>query len=226
MKEGFAAKAGYAQSAKRCYHNRSYFSLSPSPTTTTAAMPAPTRKNSKVFRARTTNALYDACQRRAKALGTTQGQVINMLVERWLDETKEQAQQPQTVLDKGPVVRYSIRLPEMMLTAMNWRAQNDGFPLRVWIWAVLRTALGYPIPTDDEMDHIERMRRELNAMGRNINQIARAINAARKAGEEPDFESVKLKELNDIHSFIANIEVGISKLIIARSRDWSQDGNH
>lgn len=57
-------------------------------------------------------------------------------------------------------------------------------------------------------------------MGRNMNQIARAINAERKMGDDPDFERLKLEELKEIRSMIEAIELGIFELIDARARDW------
>ena len=83
---------------------------------------------------------------------------------------------PLDIKDAGN--KFTLRMAGSEIRAIEERADNEGFTYRTsWAVSVLRQALSSaPIFTKDEIKAIRESNRELAAIGRNLNQVAHAIN--------------------------------------------------
>lgn len=116
--------------------------------------------------------------------------------------------------------QIKIRLNDAGLAALDAKASKEGYCNRTgWTTAVVLAALHRePVLTDDEVATLRESNRELAAIGRNLNQVARALNI--------DFrESDKLKQ-EDIEKLAERIEQHKGQVAALLSRNmnrWDAD---
>ena len=79
--------------------------------------------------------------------------------------------------------------------------------------------------TDDELTALVAANRELAAIGRNINQIARALNEARLIGAAVDANHVKLEQLAELREAITRNRAAIRALVRASQNSWADDAD-
>jgi hypothetical protein len=88
-----------------------------------------------------------------------------------------------------------------------------------WISALVQSNLTrHPVLTETELLAIEASTRELAAIGRNINQLARALN-------ETYFqtERIRLDRLNELSRNITQTREAIGALVRASRNSWRTD---
>lgn len=111
----------------------------------------------------------------ADAHGVSAAAVLKAIIDR-LPATSEDAGQPRR---PGPTrSQVKIRLTEPELEALDAQVGTSGFDSRTsWLTRVAIEALERgPATTQTELTELRRSRSELAAIGRNLNQIARALN--------------------------------------------------
>lgn len=81
--------------------------------------------------------------------------------------------------DSGPRLRVEVRLSEAEFDAVEKLSQQAGMSVNRWIVAAIRAQItGEPQFGDRELTVLADSNHQLAALGRNLNQIARALNIA------------------------------------------------
>lgn len=117
--------------------------------------------------------------------------------------------------------KLTIRLSPSQEKQLSRRAQAEGYPNRTsWVTAMVLAELhNEPVLTDAEVGALRESNRELAAIGRNLNQVAKALNVEFR-------ESDKLK-LAGIEAMAARIEQHREQVagLLSRSMNrWRDDG--
>ncbi|PMR77774.1 plasmid mobilization relaxosome protein MobC [Billgrantia endophytica] len=117
--------------------------------------------------------------------------------------------------------KLTIRLSPTQDRWLAQRAHKEGYPSRTsWLTALVLAELHRePVLTDDEISALRESNRELAAIGRNLNQVARAINIEFR-------ESEKLKQ-DAIEKLIERIEQHkdlVASLLSRNMNRWRDDG--
>lgn len=115
--------------------------------------------------------------------------------------------------------RMTIRMPRFLMEAAKKRAKAKGMASSRWVVAMVQSnLLGQPVMNDAEVMELEATNRELAAIGRNLNQIAKAINAG-----SYDAERVQLDELAELRQVITENRDSIRALVRATQNAWQSD---
>jgi hypothetical protein len=161
-------------------------------------------------------------EERAKRKGVKPSVLLRVLIEGELATPKAQ----KTIADPVPAVlanpddatsqRIEVRLPRFLIRPLKARAKTQGMTGARWVAALAQSRLMRdPVVTDAELYSLETSNRELAAIGRNLNQVAKALN---KSFNETD--RLKLKTLELIMTLINENSKKIDRLIIAREKAW------
>ena len=74
--------------------------------------------------------------------------------------------------------RITVRLSDDELSQLDEAAAERGVKRTDWIAAVIRSRLPLTVPPRDDLEKLIDIRRELRAIGRNVNQAVHALHAA------------------------------------------------
>jgi hypothetical protein len=112
--------------------------------------------------------------------------------------------------------RLTVRLPAFLLDAVKARGAACGMAASRWIAALVQSNLRrHPVLTDDELAAVQAANRELAAVGRNLNQIARALNEAVQGSER-----VRLDTLAELAAVVERDRQAIRALVRASRQAW------
>lgn len=115
--------------------------------------------------------------------------------------------------------RKTVWMPAFLMRAATERATAKGMSFSRWISSlVLSNLTRYPVLTETELLAIEASTRELAAIGRNINQLARSLNEAYF-----ETERIRLDRLTELSRSIAKTRAAISALVRASRNSWRTD---
>ncbi|MES1950119.1 putative mobilization protein [Salinisphaera sp. S4-8] len=134
----------------------------------------------------------------ADAHGVSAAAVLKAIIDR-LPATPDDGSEPRR---PGPThSQVKIRLTKPELDALDTQVQASGFESRTsWLTRIAIQALGRaPAITRAEVTELRRSRSELAAIGRNLNQIARALNIDSTNERPSDALITKTLELVDAH---------------------------
>jgi len=161
---------------------------------------------------------------RFTALARAQGLTESALLKRFVDAalvptTPSKPQSPDAVEPVSAIGRLSIRLRSDDLLLLRERAKARAMPTSTYVSLLIRSHLRSvtPLPTA-ELDVLKRSVAEISAIGRNLNQIARAVNQ----GERSDGASKA--DLYALLRALTGLRVHIKTLINANLASW-QSGN-
>lgn len=150
--------------------------------------------------------------------GLTEAQLLSLIVSQVLSRNPAT---PVAAPNTGGAERRDVRVPLRLAEykAIQALAETRGWPATVYVAQLVRTHLSQsPRFSDDELLALRRATAELSAIGRNINQIARALNSdpsnAPIAGELP---SVMLMQV------IAEQRTALKSVIKANLAAWGVD---
>lgn len=117
--------------------------------------------------------------------------------------------------------RLMVRLPAGVARALHIRAQMKGMASSRYLGAIAQAHLAHvPVMTGEELAALKASSRELAAIGRNINQIARALNDAHH-----ETHRVRLELLADLADTIEAEREAIRQLMHASLASWSSEGS-
>jgi hypothetical protein len=119
----------------------------------------------------------------ARGQGVSESALLKRVIEALIGG-KEVRNAPLAPLEQVPASgRLSVRLAADDLLLLRERARSRGIPSATYISLLVRSHLRNlsPIP-DNELKALQQAIGQVSAIGRNLNQIARAVNA----GERPD----------------------------------------
>jgi len=128
-----------------------------------------------------------------------------------------------TLIEPAPELagleRTTIWMPAFLMNAVRERAAAKGTTFSRWISALVQSNLmRYPVLMEAELQAVEASTRELAAIGRNINQIARVLN-------ESFFqtERVRIDKLAELSAQISKTREAIATLVRASRNVWRAD---
>jgi hypothetical protein len=121
--------------------------------------------------------------------------------------------------EQAGLARKTVWMPAFLMTAAGKRADHKGMSFSRWISALVQSNLmGPPVLTEPELLAIEAAYRELAAVGRNINQIARTLDEAYFQTER-----IRLDKLAELSAKITKTRRAISVLVRASRGSWRAD---
>jgi hypothetical protein len=115
--------------------------------------------------------------------------------------------------------RFTVRLPKFLADRVKDRAGFFKMRPASWIGALVQSHLmNQPVLAHDAVLAVEQSNRELAAIGRNINQIARALNEAHF-----ETERVRLDRLAELSESIESLRSRIRELVRDSRQVWSAE---
>ncbi len=157
----------------------------------------------------------------AKAQGLSESALLRRLVEAALPADGRVDVHTIEPVDSVPASgRLSVRLRTDDLLLLRERANAKGLPTSTYISYLIRAHLRaqIPLPTA-ELEALKRSVAELGAIGRNVNQIARAVNQQQwPSGPEPAL-------LKHMISVLTGMRDHIKALINANLASWDSGKN-
>ena len=153
----------------------------------------------------------------AKARGLTESALLRLAVEREVGHAESRAIPAMPAPERGATSRITVRLMPKVLAAARERAASMGMAPSRWIASLVQSNLGRePVFTGPELTAVDAAVRELAAIGRNINQIARALNEAHFQTDR-----VRLDRLAELNEVIEKTRDEIRALARASRGVWS-----
>ena len=168
------------------------------------------------LKARVDQATHERFLALAHARGLTESELLRLAIHREIDSTAPIRVPAVPLPDQTTPSRVTVRTSAFILSAAQSRAQSQGMALSRWIASLMQSNLStHPVLTDTEVHAVQTTTRELAALGRNINQIARALN------EAPfQTERVRLDSLAELSDKIEHVRQAIRSLVRASRNAW------
>ena len=154
----------------------------------------------------------------AKTRGLSESELLRSVV---LVVTGQEAiNQPiEPEAENSELERMTVRLPGFLMEAAKQRGKSKGMAASRWVAALVQANLtGKPVMTDKELAMLQASNRELAAIGRNINQIAKALNEAFH-----ETERVRLDTLTALSQSITENRAAIRSLVRASQQAWEAE---
>ena len=153
----------------------------------------------------------------AKAQGLSESECLRGLVLAVTEQDKSTDQQPiQPDPDNSEPDRITVRMPHFLMVSTKVRAKSKGMAPSRFITALLQSNLmAHPVMTDGEIGRLNASTRELASIGRNINQIAKALNDTLN-----ETDRVKLIKLAELQEAILKNRATIRELVKASQNSW------
>jgi hypothetical protein len=183
---------------------------------------------SPVVRARLNPELHKRFKALRKAEGLTESELLQRAVANELDRpgglanscapgaATHAARVPKAIGEGVEKTRLTVRLPAYVRHAAAERARTQGFRVSAWISSLVQSHVAStPVLTETELLAVELTNRELGAIGRNINQIARALN-----GAHFQTERVRLDRLAELSEKVDATREAIRSLVRASRNAW------
>ena len=185
--------------------------------------------------------LFAAARAAAKARGLDLAKLVREAVRRYLQEPIDAAARPLPLRRGSRLVepdparstdkRFSVRLPEYVAEAARERATAAGIKaVSRWITALTQSNVSTsPVLTETEIAALLDNARALNAIGRNINQIAHSLNEARMQTELVTRDRIAIlsptviTQLEQFMDQITATRANISELIRASRNAWAAE---
>lgn len=114
-------------------------------------------------------------------------------------------------------VRKEIKLTPEEVAGITLAAERDGFQFSRWVVALIRAHLGSGAQLGQkELEALARSNMQILALGRNVNQIARALNANPELVDQSE-----LKDLEAIKVAITSHSELVARVLEANVKRWS-----
>lgn len=175
-----------------------------------------------VLRARVDDETKRRFTRLSERRKITESELLRRLVVEALDQKKgEGSADLDEALEQGDVElkQLTIRLAAFLMTAAKGRAKAKGMAPSRWIAALVQSNLTKtPVLTDKELVALRAVNRELAAIGRNVNQIAKHLNSAFYENERANLDA-----LTQVPRVIESAKRAIRDLVKASKQGWAGD---
>lgn len=155
----------------------------------------------------------------AKARGLSESELLRavILAATGQDGGTDQPTEPDA--EKTDLDRMTVRMPRFLMESTKRRAKSKGMAPSRFVTALVQSNLtGQPVMADDELAVLLASNRELAAIGRNINQIARSLNEAFH-----ETERVRLDKLAELHRALVENRTAIRSLVRASQNAWEAE---
>ena len=162
----------------------------------------------------------------AKAKGLTESQFLRQAVEAAMADPAAGAA---AVIELDPEnaagAQVTVRMAQFLLVGVKRRAKAHGMSVSRWIASLIQSNLTrHPVVTVPQILALREHGRELAAIGRNLNQIARSMNFANSIN--PGSFTKEWMPMNRLGEVIGSIDKGMSiiSVIVRTSQEvWSVD---
>ncbi len=152
----------------------------------------------------------------ASAQGLSESELLRQVVLNSLGENGSTVAPVDPDPKKSDTKRMTIRLARFLTEPVKLRAKSKSMAPSRWISALVQSnILKQPVMDDAELQVLRASNRELAAIGRNLNQIAKSLNEAFHKTERVRLD--RLAELN--HAIEAN-RLAIQSLVRASQNTW------
>ncbi|MEY3201972.1 MAG: hypothetical protein RIR70_1522 [Pseudomonadota bacterium] len=152
----------------------------------------------------------------ATARGLTESELLRAVVLAVTGEDQPPAPATPATAEASEAGRLTVRLPRFLLDATKSRAQSQGMAPSRWVAALVQSNLASkPVLTAGELMELRASNRELAALGRNLNQIARALNESFHQTDR-----IKLETLDGLAQAIEHQRQTIRALVRASQQAW------
>lgn len=123
--------------------------------------------------------------------------------------------------------RFELRLPAFLKNEVKRRAMMENMSSSEWVAAFIQSQMMKdPVFTEPEIEAVSFANRQLAAIGRNLNQIARSMNRAELIGIGFNKEEIlTLEGIQLLKSQITRLRTKILSLIVARNRAWGVEND-
>ena len=155
----------------------------------------------------------------AKKSGTTQSAALRQLMTEYVEVCGWGAPGNYVEESKKANQQLNLRISSKMKKDISERALTDGFSAAAWVRNLIQTALTRePVSTERECIELAAAWRHLSAVGRNLNQVARAFNYSEKAGTKFSVEEkIRLELLQEINQAVEEVK---QKTLVLRNRRY------
>ena len=121
--------------------------------------------------------------------------------------------------EKIETERITVRMPGFLLQAAKEKGREKGMATSRWIAALVQSNIAKnPVMADQELITLKATIRELTAIGRNINQMARALNESRN-----NVDKVNLDTLYFLGDSLKRNLSAVRELVRASQQVWEAE---
>ena len=119
----------------------------------------------------------------------------------------------------GEYKKVTLRVPAYVLEGARTRALLKGMKVSKWMVSLVQSNVSSdPVLTDPELLELEECARQLAAIGRNINQIARALHMA-----PHETDRIKVDQLKYLSDSIGRTKTAMLGLVRASRNAWASE---
>lgn len=155
----------------------------------------------------------------AKARGLSQSELLRAVILAVTGEVGDAQWPTAPDAERADMTRLTVRMPRFLMEGASARAKARGMARSRWVTSLIQSHLTrQPVMTDEELAGLLSSNRELAALGRNLNQIARRLNEAFH-----ETERVRLDALAELRQAIAENRAAIRALVRASQNAWEAD---
>lgn len=152
---------------------------------------------------------------KAKSLRLKESEFLRNMVLAVLDEEAD-SQLLTPEINNAEPVKVTLSLPRFLVSAAKQMAKGKGMVLSRWVSSLVQSNLtGQPVMTEKEILLLKANIRELAAIGRNINQIAKSLNE-----NFYETERVRIEKLDSLSHAISNNQEALRALVRASQNSW------
>jgi predicted DNA binding CopG/RHH family protein len=180
-----------------------------------------------ILRARVDEELKSLFLHKAEALNLSESELLRKLVLEFFAQEKNKDKVEDVLTAVEPDAenavneKMTIRLPRFLVDAAKDKAKAKGMATSRWIAALVQSSLMQkPVMVDPELSELRANIRELNAIGRNINQMARVLNESKN-----NTDKVKLDNLDLLRNYLDRNIAFVRGLVRASQQAWGLASN-
>jgi predicted DNA binding CopG/RHH family protein len=133
-------------------------------------------------------------QKLSKSKGVSESELLRSIVmEALLNNPFQESYNPDLTLafEKIETERITVRMPGFILEAAKEKGKAKGMATSRWIAALVQSNIAKnPVMAEQELITLKATIRELTAIGRNINQMARALNESRNNVDKVNLDTL------------------------------------
>ncbi len=180
-----------------------------------------------ILRARVDEELKSLFLHKAEALNLSESELLRKVVLEFFAQEKNSDTLADVLTAVEPEAenavneKMTIRLPRFLVDAAKEKAKAKGMATSRWIAALVQSSLMQkPVMVDQALNELRANIRELNAIGRNINQMARALNESKN-----NTDKVKLDNLDLLRNYLDRNIAFVRGLVRASQQAWGLESN-
>lgn len=179
--------------------------------------------NEFVLKTSVNKEIFDEFAAVAKSQGLSNAGFLRVLIDERLAKIQDGSIKSSIELLADPeeieIEKVSVYLPSFIRKKAVLCGRRKGMKLSRWIASIVQSnIMKEPVMTHNEINQLNASIRELAAIGRNLNQIAKALNE-----NFHETDRLKLSELTALKNVIDNNKLKIYNLVKNSMRSWEID---